>query len=124
LNPDDAREGTPKQLKELMVTCSAYDRDKRLDFVQINNVLKTIKLAKKVKMVRTLSVPNVSLSSDSSNLNIESSIYEDDIYSASPQIHDIIHENYDETQGDESPDYNTSSRAGNRKHSDFSGWRN
>jgi hypothetical protein len=106
-----------------MVTCSAYDRDKRYDFVQINKVLKTIKLTKHKKMMRAQSVPNVSLSPDASNLNIESSIFEDEIYPASPQIHDVIYENYDEVL-DESPEYNQTNRAGNRKHSDFNGWRN
>jgi hypothetical protein len=122
LNPDDAREDTPRELKELMVICSHHDRDKRLDFVQINQALKPIKLTKHKKMVRAQSVPNVSFTPDTSNLNIESSIYEDEIYPASPQIHDVIYENYDEVIEDEL-EYSNISRAGNRKHSDFSGWR-
>lgn len=34
-NPDDLREDTPHDLKELMVECSQYDRNKRHDFVQV-----------------------------------------------------------------------------------------
>ncbi len=39
LNPDDAREDTPDELKDLIVTCSHYEREKRLDFVQVCLVL-------------------------------------------------------------------------------------
>jgi len=35
LNVDDARSDTPLEMKDLIRTCSEYDRDKRLNFVQV-----------------------------------------------------------------------------------------
>ncbi len=37
LNPDDSRADTPDQLKELIVTCSQFEREKRLNFVQVTH---------------------------------------------------------------------------------------
>ena len=35
LDPNDARKDTPDELKELIAICSKYDRDERLNFVQV-----------------------------------------------------------------------------------------
>ena len=35
-NPDDLREDTPSDVKDLMVACCQYDRNKRVDFVEVN----------------------------------------------------------------------------------------
>ncbi len=40
LNPEDARKDTPKGIKDLIQICSEYDRNKRLDFVEVNTVLR------------------------------------------------------------------------------------
>jgi hypothetical protein len=91
LDPGDARSDTPTELKDLMVTCSHFDRDQRYTFVQVNDVLRKIKLPKQKKIIRAQSVPNVNFGSslDSSNLFIGSSIYEDDIYPATPHLNDL-----------------------------------
>jgi len=87
LNVDDARSDTPVAMKDLIKICSEYDRDKRLNFVQvisyfncinifffrklilltlnkINNVLATIQLDKKSQkksiLKRALSCPSFS----------------------------------------------------------------
>jgi serine/threonine protein kinase len=36
LNPEDSRNDTPKEIKDLIVLCSEFDRDKRLDFVGVS----------------------------------------------------------------------------------------
>jgi hypothetical protein len=36
LNPEDSRNDTPKEIKELITICSQYDRNKRLEFVEVN----------------------------------------------------------------------------------------
>ena len=103
----------------MIVTCSHYDRDQRLDFVGVNTILKTIKLVKQKKIARAQSVPNVSFSPEISGLHIGSSIYEDENYPLSPHNHDHIYENYDDSL--DSPGYlNTGiiANKSNRKLSD------
>jgi len=106
LNPQDARSDTPDEIKDLMVTCSQFDRDKRLDFVavsfyfyfilflvgfhlskinfhfiKINQRLKNLRLVKlKNRLQRAQSVPNVS-SNNMTGLNL----YDDEtIYTVNP----------------------------------------
>ncbi|CAF0825585.1 unnamed protein product [Brachionus calyciflorus] len=83
-NPDDCRSDTPSEIKELIKICSDYDRDKRLDFVQINEKFKKIKMLKlKLRLQRAKSVPNVSFNQLSSHL---SGLYEEDFYPTTPQL--------------------------------------
>lgn len=44
---DDARSDTPVELMELITICSKYNRDERLDFVEINEKLDRIKIEPK-----------------------------------------------------------------------------
>ena len=39
LNPNDSRIDTPDEIKDLIVTSSNFDREKRLDFVAVINRL-------------------------------------------------------------------------------------
>lgn len=35
-SPEDLREDTPKDLKDLMTACCQHDRNKRYDFVEVS----------------------------------------------------------------------------------------
>lgn len=39
LNSDDSREDTPDGIKDLIKICSEYDRNKRLEFVEVFHIL-------------------------------------------------------------------------------------
>lgn len=34
-DPEDSRQDTPNEIKELITICSHFDRDKRFDFVEV-----------------------------------------------------------------------------------------
>jgi hypothetical protein len=36
LNAEDVRNDTPQEIKDLIISCSQYDREKRVDFIQVN----------------------------------------------------------------------------------------
>lgn len=85
LNPEDSREDTPQDLKDLIISCSQYDRNKRYDFVEINEILKKTRLikTKSNKLQRAQSVPNVSFNQDRSQ-GLGLSIYDDEFYPSTP----------------------------------------
>lgn len=68
---DDARQDTPIELMDLITTCSKYNRDDRLDFVQINEVMARIKVVKQRRPIlkRSQSLPNIYLNSYNSYLS-------------------------------------------------------
>jgi serine/threonine protein kinase len=104
LNPEDARSDTPNEIKELIVTCSQFDRDKRLDFVAINEKLKDLRLVKlKSKLQRAQSVPNLS-SMNMTGLNLYD---EDMIYSMNPSTPKFI-TGYDIGNNNDDTNKNTS----------------
>jgi hypothetical protein len=43
LNPnEDARSDTPQEIKDLIISCSQYEREKRYDFIQVNKYEKQL----------------------------------------------------------------------------------
>lgn len=88
LNVEDARNDTPDGIKDLLKICSEYDRNKRLEFVEINEWFKKILPVKlKSKIQRAQSVPNLGYSYDEDRSYLSSfGMYEEEIYPQTPDL--------------------------------------
>lgn len=65
LNVEESRDDTPDGIKDLIKICSDFDRNKRLEFVEINDALKKIRPVRlKTKLQRAQSVPNLDYTYD------------------------------------------------------------
>lgn len=68
LNINECREDTPESVRDLIKTCTQYERDKRPLFIQINQILSQIECDCVPDLKRSLSAPSLLFTLDSDHL--------------------------------------------------------
>lgn len=81
-NSDDVRSDTPTTVKNLLVQCCEYNRDKRPSFEDINKILKNLKIS---RLQRAQSAPNFSFLFHQM-LTTGASITDEDNYPTTPRF--------------------------------------